>query len=507
LIDFHKRMDASFSPCRPGVANQCAWHLRPRWVMAGLFLLFALQISPVWYPTPDAAGYLSIARNLGQRHTLANCGNRQLYYSPGYPLLISPCFLAGDAPFLLLSFVQWLFVGVFLWGVYHWASRVVPHGALLITILCGVNTSLWELYRRTLSEVAFMAVLMWVVNLLNDIVGWGKGEFVQGARLRGLLAGVLLILLALIRPAGILVAGGFALALGRASRHRRIRRLRALGLMLALGLPATGVLAGFLVRDRFNVPKPGAPTYLDQVIHPDQTVATQLVEGVRLRVGEIGQLLVPGMGKAHGPSESWLNVNMLIFAAATALFAVGWYRLVRATCDVLAWTFPLYLALYVVWPYAQGTRFFTPLLPLLWACIWLALNTVPALRLRWLVLATGAHLALALGYWLSVDLPRAYSTHQDWPAVRELAATQTGDAGPGLVSRRLGNVALLLQLDVDRPVRTVSSLTAIPRDGCWLVISREEKIPLGFKPKAGAGRMILLRREKTGPEDIQRNLE
>ncbi len=52
-----------------------------RW-MAMLALLLAIQISPWWYPTPDATAYLSIARGIAVSHRLSNLGGIHLAY-PG----------------------------------------------------------------------------------------------------------------------------------------------------------------------------------------------------------------------------------------------------------------------------------------------------------------------------------------------------------------------------------------------------------------------------------------
>ena len=92
-------------------------------ILALLVVLFGLQISTLLYPTPDAVGYLSIARSIARAHVLANRGSPQLYYSVGYPLLISPVFCFGDRPFLLLSAIHAGLALAYLAGVYVWAGR------------------------------------------------------------------------------------------------------------------------------------------------------------------------------------------------------------------------------------------------------------------------------------------------------------------------------------------------------------------------------------------------
>src|SRR5262249_32015829 len=155
-----------------------------RW-LAILAFLFAVQISPSWYPTPDSCCYLSIARSMAAGHSPTNLGSSQLYYAPGYPALISPVFLLSDRPFLWLALEQWLFAMIFMLGVYHWTRQLIPSAALLITALATVNNELWCLYRRPLSEMAFMAVLIWVMNLLNAVL---RAPAARATSLRILLA-------------------------------------------------------------------------------------------------------------------------------------------------------------------------------------------------------------------------------------------------------------------------------------------------------------------------------
>ncbi|HEY1859170.1 MAG TPA: hypothetical protein VGG61_02380, partial [Gemmataceae bacterium] len=166
-----------------------------------IFLL-VIQISPYWYPTPDSTGYLSIARNLAHDHALRNLGSEQLYYSVGYPLLISPIFLITDDPFLLISLVHFGLSLLLIWGIWLWACDRVPQAATWIAVLSVANLSYWEAYRRTLSEVAFMTVLVWLVVILDRV----RTAAISGRRWLSpaISASLLLLFLALIRPAGIL---------------------------------------------------------------------------------------------------------------------------------------------------------------------------------------------------------------------------------------------------------------------------------------------------------------
>ncbi|MBA3272648.1 MAG: hypothetical protein H0T11_02090, partial [Chthoniobacterales bacterium] len=109
-------------------------------ILVGYALLLATQINPWWNATRDGLNYLSIARNIADGR-LARLGEPHLHYAPGYSVIISPAFLFGERPFLLVSIIHWLLaVGIML-GVFHWSRRVAPTAAaLLITGLVVLST-------------------------------------------------------------------------------------------------------------------------------------------------------------------------------------------------------------------------------------------------------------------------------------------------------------------------------------------------------------------------------
>ncbi len=188
--------------------------------MALIAVLLAIQVSPWWYPTPDAVAYLSIARGIAVTHRLSNLGGAHLAYPPGYPLLISPAFLISSRPFLAISIIHWLMALIFMVGVYRWTCRMAPAAALLLTALSIVNVAFWIYYRRTLSELAFMTVMIWTVVALDSALEAGS----RGARAIRTPAGtVLLAALVSIREPGILFAPGFAVAVFLCLRAGKLR--------------------------------------------------------------------------------------------------------------------------------------------------------------------------------------------------------------------------------------------------------------------------------------------
>ena len=111
-----------------------AWLARAEQRPARWLTLFAvvlgLQIGPLWYASPDGAAYVSIARSIAAGGPVARLGNPQLGFPLGYPLLISPAFLTGPRPFLLLSIVHWVLAVIFMLGVHRWLRRRLGAGAV-----------------------------------------------------------------------------------------------------------------------------------------------------------------------------------------------------------------------------------------------------------------------------------------------------------------------------------------------------------------------------------------
>ena len=61
-------------------------------------------------------------------------------------------------------------------GFYRWARQALPDGAVLVTGLAEVNLGVWIHYRRTLSEIAFMAIVIWTVQALEATRRRGAGR-------------------------------------------------------------------------------------------------------------------------------------------------------------------------------------------------------------------------------------------------------------------------------------------------------------------------------------------
>jgi hypothetical protein len=460
-----------------------------RWVLFAIAALcLAIQISPRWYPTPDSVGYLSIARNLALHHCLANCGSNHLYLSVGYPLLISPLFWLQARPFVLISMLHFVLLLVFMAGVHNWARRHLPQAALWITVISVLNVSVWVAYRRTLSEIAFMTVLIWLVNVLNRLIS-EPADSRSGLRL--LLGSALVALAGLIRPAGILFVPGFALLVWGAVRRGRLTVGRAVGTLIAIGAPALLLLGATICYDRATAA--GAPTYTNQLLDPSMSLVGQLIEGLRLRIGEVGRVIVPGMHGAYDGPGRWLTVNMLVYAPLFVLLLRGWSRLARTQQDVFTLTFPLYLGLHVLWPYEQATRFFTPVLPFLLAALWKTLEGLGSRRWQLFASLSLAHLGVATGHWLIYDLPMARGAAYEWSELQSCTERMRTDLRPVVVSEVPAATWMLVQFDLDRPVAEEQDTVSPARDIGWILVGpgakrRPERCPLAQhrRPVAGA---------------------
>jgi len=461
------------------------------WLLAFAALL-AIQVSPWWYPTPDAAAYLSIARSIAVAHRLSNLGGVHLGYPPGYPLLISPAFLISSRPFVELSLMHWVMAIIFMAGLYRWTRAIAPGAAMLLTGLVMVDVAFWIYYRRTLSELAFMTVMIWAVVALNAAL-----EAV-GRRTRVLQTAIgtaLLVALVTIRETGVLLVAGFAIAALLLVRDKKLRWIQGLGMTAAVASPAIAGVVAFLSYDvstARTAPSAVFGTHLSGFVDVATPILPRVIEGLRLRISEVGRLVVPGMFKAYAGRGQWLNIDILIYLAVFALIALGWWRLIRDRRDVLAATAPFYFALYAAWAFDADTRYLLPLLPLLFACLWFGIESFTRWRLSALALLLAAHLAVAMGYWTTVELPRGRACNDEWASAAALAPGLKDAAAIVVATRHVPQCArLMLAFLIDRPVPERTHATDFP-DAKRILERRDDPNPPGFEVRQSTGPYKLL---------------
>jgi hypothetical protein len=469
----------------------CNRHPEP-W-LAVFAALLAMQISPWWYSTPDTVVYLSAARSIAVHHTFATLGNAQIVFPPGYPLLVSPAFLLGDRPFLMLSIIQWCMAVVLILGVYRWMRRVCPGGALLLTGLVLVNVSVWIHYRRTLSELAFMTVLIWAAQGLDAV---REPKSLRSALVRALPASACVLLLSMIREVGLAVCVGFGAAVLIDTWRGRMRWPTALLLMSIVVAPASIAVAGFVRYDAAMKVASSAPlgTHLDGLMNPTATLVWRLTEGLRLRISEVGRLLIPGMFNAYGRPGNWLDLNVIVYVPVFVLVAVGWWRFVRRRTDVFALTLPCYVLAYILWPFEAGTRYMLPMLPVLLGSVWCLIEPLRQWRLTLLAILLVGHLGVAMGHWIIKDIPRARTCHAQWGSVEQLVSGLGGDSRVTLSAHLPPCVHFMLELSLDRLLQ-VSQRGDGDRDAQWMVTPEAEPDVAGFAVSLHAAPYKLLTRD------------
>lgn len=454
-----------------------------------LMALLAMQVGPWWHPTPDARSYLSMARSFVSGEGMTNLGREQLYYSPGYSLLISPAFLFGDRPFLAISFLQFGLALVALWGVYVWARQTTREGALLVTALAFVNVLVWIHYRRTLSEMPFLCAAVWTTLAMHWTLA---ATSFRSVLWRALPTAALFAATCLLRQAGVTLAAGYGVALLIEMLGRRISLARAGTLLTAVCLPAI-VAVWFVVQHDVHS-SAGEDTYLDGFVVADSSLSAQIIECVRMRICDIGRVVVPGMFKAYSRPGSWLNANIPIYLFVTGTVAFGWWKLVRARLDVLALALPFYLGLYMAWPFETGGRFLVPLAPLLAVCLWYALEPIARHRMNVLAYLVVFHLLVAIGYWGTIDMPRAIEYYQRWDSIDTLATSvDVEHETVGIVGLPI-ETRLMLELALDRPVAeaaTIEDLRELPE---WVVEPSGQAKSAGFTVYRNVDQLQLLSR-------------
>jgi hypothetical protein len=357
---------------------------RPWFWVAVIAVLMAVQIKWWWEPGDDASSYLSIAGNMADGR-LQCLDSVHLRWAPGYPVLLAPAFWISERPFLLISLIHWALAMTLAGGLFVWFRRVAAPAAGLLTMLVMVNLSLWELYRLTLSEVAFMAWLVWSVHALQRVA---DSERARSAAGWSVVAALVVIAGAYTRHVTVFVLGGFGLVMAIRAFRGRVTWTRAIATTVSIGVPVFLAVLALVLWDRARALKAGddARSYMQYFAAESMTPLQQVLEGVRIRVAATGRLMIPGMHKASPHGGFWVYPHILVCGAVTVALLVGWWRLVRRHADILLLTAPIYVAFFIVWPYARSTRYFVPLLPVLVAALWGLLDRAEAGRLRILLL-------------------------------------------------------------------------------------------------------------------------
>ena len=452
--------------------------------------LLAVQVGPWWYSSIDSTSYLSMARSLAKGAGPLNLGSRLWWYSPGYPALVSPLFHLAERPFFWISAVQWLLAVGLMLGVYVWARRAAPGAAVWIASLTVINHGLWVHYRRPLSEIAFMCALVWAVVLLDRL----REETSKRAFAARLACSALLVaLVCIIRPVGVMLAPALAVS----SFCCRMPRGRAIAASLVIGVAAALPVGLFVMHERISAAELGGRTYVDEFQDAAQTPLSSWSAGVQMCISDIGRVCIPGLFKSHGTPGDWTDPNMLIHLPFFALVCYGWRRWMLERHDLFGWYMPFYFVLIAAHAMDTGARLLLPLLPALLICVWFALQGLASRRQAVFGICLALQLAVAGGYWLVYDLPKARESHQRWPEIDQLASSIRAQPGAAVKSDLPGELHLMLELALDRPL--VRHRETDAAGASWLVALCPGDSPMCLLPHPGITRCCL-RRNLAAPD-------
>jgi hypothetical protein len=467
---------------------------RPACWLAVAAMLLALQVKWWWQPCPDALSYLSIARHMAHGE-LQLLGSPHVRMAPGYPLLIAPAFLLSDRPFLIIAIIHFALALAFMAAVYVWFRRVAGSAAAPLTALVMCCACLWQYYRYAVSELAFMAALMWAAYALDRLLraATRRQVAVWAAASVGLT-----VMAAFTRQVGVLLLCGFAAALLVRALRGEIAWRRAVGLAALVGAPVSAAVLALVGWDHAMAQRAGdgAKSYAQYLAADHMTPLQQVVEGIRLRTSE-SRLVIPGMYKAYARTGQWLNPLTPFYLVVSTALAWAWWKKARELGDLLLYTLPAYVALYVVWPFDQGGRYMLPMLPVLVLCLWALLERLPQWRFTALLALVAAHAAASLVYWAR-DLQFA-QYHRHWPEVARLAEPLR--CGPNTVGwcdpddlPQLKGYKLMLAYEINRPLTEVAAHQPMGPRVRWLVAPWPPPEVEGFVPRTAAGALALLER-------------
>jgi 4-amino-4-deoxy-L-arabinose transferase-like glycosyltransferase len=470
----------SQNPTHPAHRAVNSIERHPRLTFAVIAILLAMQITPKLTMSPDGVSYMSIARSLISHGQLIRLGSPHIRYAPAYPILISPAFFLGPRPFLAVQIIQWLYAILLILGVYAWFAAYAGRSAIWITLLALLNTGFWDLFRQVSSELAFMPCLMWGSVLLAAAI---KTPSLR--RAATMMAGAILLvaIATLTRQAGALLVIGFALALIVCAVRRQITWPRAIAFAAAVGISIAIVSWGLIAFDHHGAHQAGPAeiSYTDAFRAPNDTLPSQILEGIRRQSAEVGRLLIPGMWKAHAVAHGWHDLNTWIYLAFCVPIAIGWWKLCKTTADPLALTLPFYIALYVVYPFDSGTRFTVPMLPVLAASLWFLLSPLANNRTSVFLLLILLHTSVAIGYWID-DAAHVRHRWQHWSTIQKIASAIPPTAKIIALRGGTGDDWMFLMCLTDRPVAPESLNEPLTKDADWIVTSNPNEFFPGFHP-------------------------
>lgn len=460
--------------------------------LIGTCLFLLIHLTTHWWPSPDSSSYISMARNIAAHGVPMDLGRPSFVFQIGYAYLIAPCFFFSDQPFLLLSMFNIGAAMLLVLGVHRWLREYMPAAALLVAMLIAVNVGMWDQVWHFHSDLTFTALLVWTAIVLRKILNAEKPSI--GLLLLGT---GMLVLLCMVRYIGI--SAGVALGLGFLCKAYRGHTswLRALLLPSAIGLPAVLAILALLTHNKNLAAQYSTAelTYVDW-FGRNLTFGPHLVEGLRLRIMEIGRLLIPGMYKAYAKSYVWININFLVYIPLAIMVVMGYIRLLkRRPPDVLMLVPALYVLIYIIWPLDQTIRYFFPISCILWVCVWAWLKPLRRVRLSFLFVLVVLHALVTIGYMINGRIEFA-GYHKMREPVREFIKTIGPDEiGQTMMVGCTSPVHCLVMQEMDRRSPLVEKPGDVKPEVNWVFASpKVDMEAAGFKQVGKSERLVLWNR-------------
>jgi hypothetical protein len=336
-----------------------------RHLIAALLLIefFVLTAARRQLITGDPATYIELARNIisGAGYTID--GVSHTFYPPGFPLALTPVVaLAGtNVAAAQLYVAAWAAIALLLTYAYLERRGDVP--AVAITLYLIFNVGFYAVASAVVrSEPVYIAATVGLLLLLER----PPGDRVPTS---GWLAAATLVAISIpaIRTVGVAMAAALAItALHVAIRRSGARapRDRTLSGLLAAAAGGSASVAAWQMWVRHHGGGYRTLFVLKDPLVPDEGIATMqdwahrvLTDGAMLasRLAE----LVTNVWWEHAPSL--VAVLLVLFP----LIARGWLLEFKRSVPVAAWYVLFYIAVLLVWPFEEGTRYVVPILPLL----------------------------------------------------------------------------------------------------------------------------------------------
>jgi len=224
-----------------------------------LAVLFTADLSV--YHTPDTKSYLALAGEMAREGRFARQGEPELVRTPGYPLLLAPGALLGEAELVAIS-LQIVLSCLTVWVVYQIGRLVFPHpGAALLGALLYAIEPLSVVYcSKLLTETLFtFSTVLFVYYLLRYLAAGGVRELLFSAA--ALAASIYVRPISYFLP-GLVCAGLVVRALyGGEARGRRLGHAAA---FLALSM---GPVGGWQIRNAAAAGYGGFSAIADQNLY------------------------------------------------------------------------------------------------------------------------------------------------------------------------------------------------------------------------------------------------